>query len=274
MPIPQTPRPDIVLTFRGLMVLSFARNCEVGILLNTPGQHLLTIDVTRGTKDGAPEFIDRIDGPHIKRQLKLEVSKSHPRVMPFRNSGDINDFGLTVDFDELYKNGPPIDVADAGFISFMDINDGLFFTERQSMDLLQTGAGDNPQFQNFGKVAVRIGAHIYLDEDGSTASFKHGGAEIFKAEHGEDLTYGIDVSLSRYGPHPHDARDAEYYYTAIGVQIPPQQKIHFKSTAHMNHKRRAAASGIPKYMFIDPQAVCFTSVLSQTPISSRRPARR
>jgi hypothetical protein len=271
MPIPETPRPDIILTFRGMLVLSFGRTgfCDVGFLLNPPPQHFLSVDVTRSTKNGAPELIQQIDGPHIAKQFSLNVTGPHAGLSQFlqagfhrpSDQGDPNDFQWTVDFNNLFN---AIQVDKDAFLSVFSLNDGEFFTERKSEDVLQTGVGVNPSFQDFGRTAVRVAARIVLQQGGE-AVFNHGGSEVFKAEFGTDLTYGIDMSLSRFGPHPMPARDADAYYTAVGVNISESEKIHFRSVDHMSHEHDTRLSS--RFIFIDPEAVCFPAILSQTPIT-------
>src|SRR6267142_1147418 len=124
MPIPETPRPDIIITFRGMLVLSFGRTgfCDVGFLLNPPSQHFLSVDVTRSTKNGAPEVIKQIDAPHIAQQFSLDVAGPHAGISQFvqagfdraSDSGDPNDLRWTVDFDQLFN---AIQVDKAGFLS-------------------------------------------------------------------------------------------------------------------------------------------------------------
>lgn len=220
-------QPTIMITLRGVLVLFIkdgAATCEVGFLRDPPEGHVLTIDLSRMTANGTAQFVRQLGKNDIQPNLRLEVTNpAQPGVQLYtqrgfdrkNNIGDENDFRWVVDFEsDLY--GSPIKVNPDGFSSRLTINNGKFYTEKKSLDDLIV-KDESGQDVVFGRVAVGIGAYIYLDRYDSSAVLMNGDEKVMEFSPEPDVIYGINISQS---PPPDvienpKSADADSYNTVI-----------------------------------------------------------
>lgn len=254
--------PTIKITLRGVLVL-FIRDgeeiCKVGFLNDPPEGHVLTIDFTQQTANGTGLFVRQLTAADVKPDLRLEITNpSQPGVHLYtkrgfdrRNlAGDLKDFRWVLDFNDLY--GGPVDIKSAGFLSMLTINNGKFFTEQVSIDDLHL-EGESGEDVVIGRVAVGIGANIYLDHPDSTAVFMNGDEKVMEFFPEPGVAYGINISQS---PPPSviekpEGADANSYSTVIlPAPILGRPPITFIAPANPI----LPSSALP----ISPNAVCFT----------------
>jgi hypothetical protein len=129
-------------------------------------------------------------------------------------------------------------------------------------------------------VAARIGVDVFLDQQGSEATFTSGGVQVFKSEPNANYL----ITIAHESPsHPKVVTDANHYYTALGLGLSPDERIQFMSiddtqplSARLEEARSLrdtklesildAASKL--FMALGPpagpEAACFTAVLSQS----------
>lgn len=220
--------PTIEITLRGILVFFIkdgAQTCEVRFLRNPPEDHVLTIDLTRKTRSGTAQFVRQLTVKDIQPSLRLEITNpTQPGVHLYtqrgfdrqNNNGDLNDFRWVVDFEnDLY--GGPVKVNPDGFLARLTINNGLFFTEKKSIDNLIIKGENDGEDVVFGRVAVGIGGSIYLNHSDSTGVFMNGDEKVLEFFPEPDIVYGINISQSPLPDMVEQSKsaDANFYSTVI-----------------------------------------------------------
>jgi hypothetical protein len=199
MPIADGQEPTIKLTFLGLVITRVkdgAAKAEVGVLRGVETHQLRTIT---STKNGNPFSFA---GPlNLSENFSLDVQNSSltnikvfttPEFNRLNDAGDPLDFRWWIDMEkDLFTGGGPVAINFDALGPIIDITCAEFYTEARSENRLQlkrAGGATEP----FGKIAIAIGANIYLDQPGSRAVLMNGDREILNVSIDDGDTYVIE----------------------------------------------------------------------------------
>lgn len=245
MSIPGMPAPDIVLCFRGLLVLHLDEGdeeCKVGILRSATSHNFL-LEIRKFTLDGGETVIKQYTKKgQLDRDLSLKVTKTTEEHIKFYKptkewkrtdieNNDPHDFRWALDFegDEVYDERVKLDQL--GFSSIFNIKShGLFFTAKLSDDelIVIRGVGDET---TIGHVAIKVAALIYLDKPESKAVFTNPlDPRPVTITRQEGVIHRILVSESRPSTSTGSPNDSVLYSQAIVEGLNSRKRIHFDST--------------------------------------------
>lgn len=244
--------PNLALTLDGLVMVFTSPNdesCSLGILRHAPAGHSLNIAISQLNAQGVSELLQTIHPAGIANHLEIAVSNTSKTGISRRGmemeidrlrpaEENLESFRWVVDFEnEIYKT--PIGAKKDGFASFLTVNHGELCTRRRSKNKLLLKRGVNGVEEEFGFVATKFGIDIVLDQPQSRAVFKNGNRIIFEAT--PESKYILEVNR---GCEVNAGNDADSYYTAVGDQVPDEEKFFFSATP--------LPAGLPN----DPDARC------------------
>lgn len=288
MTIPLDPVPDIVLLFRGMLAMSIKEGgpyCDVGIIREAIGHDLVAVvaKVTKTdqvilwpydpTEQLAAKFSLTVDSPDKK--IRLFKPKTKPKWNRKLDQGDGHDFRWLLDLEGREAYGEQIDVDPEGLRSIFRINDGLFFTVFKSKDELRRIR--KRKSKELGRVALAVGAFIYLDSPGSKAVFKHGETELTIEREPNTIHVIIITQTNTVNHHAHSKESLLYgehpnhsvlYQQAIKAGKNTKKRLRFESTEFFpgNYKysfegKRTKANALVFDIFDlittgDPMAAC------------------
>lgn len=232
-------KSKIELLLRGLVVLSAIEGDpggKVGVPATFPFEHELTLRITKVPPQGPspePIILTRKD---IKKQLSLEIENGTPDKITFADKNAVvrkkpaqnpKSFRWFVNLENQELYGHPLTVDPDAFSTILTFNGGKLFTaDKPNESLLQIMRGLGADLETFGRVALKIG----IDFDSATrVVFSNDGQPIFNSANEPGTNYKIELT--------HDAKvhlpvvtDANYYYSAIGLDIPVSDRIFFLSS--------------------------------------------
>lgn len=226
---------DVII--EGMIALFFEKKgnkivaCEAGVLMDAPGHDF---ELRIKMKGSHPTILPT--GP-IDPHLELRVSPNplitfaEGKINRDTGDGDRHSFDWVVDFEGREVYDRPIGSRKGGFRSILHINDGRFFTRERSLNKLFLFDTKKGSCQMIGIVATQIGLQIDLT-GGRTAQFFNGTKELFKATEKDQF----EIQLLRVRQHIHREHttqhhgDANYFYSAVGGEIPNTEKKVFSST--------------------------------------------
>jgi len=236
--LPLNTKTNVALTMDGL-VMAFTdeknETCSLGILRDAPAGHDMSITISRLNPPEDPELLQTIHQAGIENHLEITVSNTSKsgitrrgmdlkidRLHPVTENQD--SFLWVVDFEnEIYHE--PIGAKKEGFASLLTINHGELLTRNRSKNMLTIKRGLDGAEEVFGFVATKFGIDIVLDRPDSLAVFKNGDRVIFVADAQSNLLLEIKRGCS-----VNAGNDADSYYTAVGDNVPDEQKIFFGAT--------------------------------------------
>lgn len=228
---------NVDLIIEGMIALFFEKHgnktvaCEAGVLMDAPGHDFELRIKVKGTN---PTVL--ATGP-IDPQLWLRVSPNptityaEGKINRDTGEGDRESFEWVVDFEGNEVYGKPIGSRKGGFRSILHINDGRFRTIDRSLNKLILFDTKKGTCQSIGIVATKVGVQIDLS-GGRTAQFFNGTKELFNINENDE----IEIQLLRVRQHVHMAHttqhhgDANYFYSAVGGEVPNDEKKVFSST--------------------------------------------
>ena len=276
----------VKLTFSGLLALHVKKGmnrCHVGIPRDVPHHEPWMNVVVRTALGSVPALtFRREDFARSRFRLQIRNCPQAGRVEllefgDFSRKDDVgheNDFRWVMGFeDELYDK--PIGHVKDGWLSWLRIDGGDFFTEKKSVDELLTHLKNFPgELERRGRVAVIVGAQIELDEANSRVVLqqRNGGdwEDVFTCLPVPGVHYGFDLSHTvppGTETHPDHRRHANYYYNAVGSELSEDEKKFFKSS--MDEEPSGSQKGPRRISVhdprIDPRAICFVGDMSRTP---------
>jgi hypothetical protein len=232
---------NVTLILKGSLAL-FAKegrpNGSVRILRVPPPNHVLTVKYQVQPPGGV--FGNDIDVTPIQDELRLDVQNPSNANITLRDRNANIDrmqapthqdsFKWFVDFEnaELYDN--PIGVKKSAFKQVLTFNSGELFNDADrdnpSYNVLLCQRGINANYQAFGFVAIRIGVLVSMAD---RVVFTNGGTVVFDSAQAQPGTkYKIKL-INDATTHPGIVTDANHYYKAIGLGIPPDERILFAS---------------------------------------------
>lgn len=258
----------ITLALKGLMVLftNKPNECTIGLLDQTPDWHNKKIEIQ--------QFIDGEYKPQrtyvngaVTGTFKLEVVNTidtgfrqrfpDERIDRFEgpSSAEQNEtIRWLIDFERDFFPPPPIGARKEGFASFVVVDNGEIFTQKISTNHLQYKRGNSDLWVHFGRVAVELGIDISLDRPESKAFFQKDGQTLFEFVPGPN--YQVVIERTETSHPPNLGSDADYYFTAIGTQLRPEEQLSFRSFPPLKKK----GGGPPS----TPDAACPLSELSKS----------
>jgi hypothetical protein len=229
---------NVDLKIQGLIALFFEFNaegqvvaCQAGVLKDAPDHHF---DLKVVRKGNPPHPIPT--GP-INPDLKLEVSPN-PSISLAQGAinrqdgtGAPQSFKWVLDFEGSEVYNFPIGSSEQAFQSILHINGGEFFTQVKSANKLILFDEKVGSCTNIGIVATIVGLRIELAE-GQSARFLNGNSELFTASPADE--FQVELLNDRHQPHEgtpiQHHGDANFFYSAVGRNIPPGEKKVFSST--------------------------------------------
>ena len=277
----------VKLTFSGLLVLHAkdgAPHCDVRVPRRVPHHHDPVMNVAVRTGLGAITLVSlgREDFRNTVFRLLVEncpqsdaVTLMHGGHFSRRHDvGHENDFRWAVDFEgELYRR--EIGHVKGGWLSWLRVGGGHFYTDRKSEDDLVTYLKDSGEEERHGRVAVRIGAHVDLDGPGSRVVLQKrrvnesAWSDVFTCLPVPGVHYEIHLSQTMppgMPSHPGEEQHADFYYYAVGSRLSEKEKKFFKSSRGAGLD--GSIEGRPKIfapeILIDPRAICFVAEMSKT----------
>ncbi len=230
---------SIKLFLEGLLVIFVSSDyteCTIGLLGDVPPHHNLKIEIIKSANGGTYQPVTTLQDNDLTDQLRLEVSNTstsgirkrepNEQINRITGQGSFESFNWVFEFErDFYVN--PIGARKGGFRSLITLNNGELFTQLISQNKLQFRQGTTGAWRDFGHVAVVTGVEITLDDPQSSAVFTNGGTLVFQSEPQTD--YQINIDRGDDGTHTVMGSDADYYFTAVGPSLTPDQRLHFRS---------------------------------------------
>jgi hypothetical protein len=231
MPITERPTPEIELVFQGLIVTRIqdgSQQAEIGVLREAL-DHPLRIGLLKMTELG-PDVI-----PHenfdLTQDITIEVNGSTlSGIKTFTKDGfsrekpesDKNDFGWVIDLEGSEFFNGPLTVDPSKIEPVIRVNNAEFFAKDISKNKVDVASPGGTMI-SLGRVALTIGANIYLDQPGSSAVLKNGSKEILTMKREDNTKYRIvfDCDCRNEG----STSDFSQIYQAVGVDIPPSERL-------------------------------------------------
>jgi hypothetical protein len=279
----------VTLLVKGLLVLSAQEGQQVGkvgIPKRHPGNHDLTIRVTRQPPTGGVQVDPPIPRGQIQNLLDLDIiNPTVPRITirnkarvarkdPPQNTDSFNWFVDLERPEEMYRE--PIGVIAGELMPVLEFNSGELYTVQplsRNFLLVQRGLFSIPE--PLGRVAITIG----IDFTSERAVFRNGSRPVFDSADQPGTNYMIELT---HDPkhHPAIVTDANYYNTALGPDIAFHERILFMSLNEVQLLRdrleraagerdnalRAALENLIRILdkFAGPEAACFPAYLSKS----------
>jgi hypothetical protein len=265
---------------------------KVGILKTHPSDHDLTITVTKHPAGGNPQRQTPIPRGQIGNVLTLDIINPTQRTITIRNRRQVNrkkDLSQPPDepdsikwFLDLERAGEMYPTAiganQAELVPLLTFNSGELFTAGPlSQDFLLVQKGLFSPLGDFGRVALTIGIDFIAEQ----AIFLNSASPdpVFNSQPEPNTDYTIEI-VHDAPNHGHIVTDANFYYSAVGQNIPLNQLILFTSlnvrTLLENMRQeafreedKALAASIENILRklgpqVGPEAACFPAHMSQT----------
>jgi hypothetical protein len=198
MPI-ETERPNaaIRLIFRGLLISRIQDkkpSAEIGVIRDL-ADHPLKFGIAKKTSSGDFEPV-AMENLNLNEDITLEVQHDQsassgielftkPGFDRSKDTNDPNDFKWVIDFESSEFLNKPLAVKPNSLKPIIRIYEGVFYALSISDRDINLKRPNGPE-TTFGKVAIEIGANVYLDP-GSKAILKNG-SKVIKTFDGKDTT--------------------------------------------------------------------------------------